>query len=222
VLRNTRPLQEALDAPAFTRSEYAYQLLGYVLNSGSMLEHLRQNMLGGTDYAELGRLAAEPMATPGHVYVLPTALANGSRSRMSLDPYTVAGLTDLSSFGGIWRAGLEAFALAIHGSAPLDDEVQIFAAGGGAANAQWRQITGDVMGRAQRYFPRASTCLGAAAVAAQAAGAAHSAVELAATWLGWEGAEATVPRARAAAEYDAAIGVWRRLRGVAGNEPIAG
>ena len=221
VLRNTRPLQEALDAPAFTSDEYPYQLLGYVLNSGSMLEHLRQNMLDGADYAELTRLAAESISTPGQVYVLPTALANGSGLGMSFDPYTVAGLTDLSSFGSIWRGGLEAFALAIRSNCSLDDEAEIFAAGGGAANAQWRQITSDVMGRAQTYFPRASACLGAAAVAAQAAGAAHSAVELAATWLEEDGPKATVPRSRALAEYDAALDVWRRLCGVAGNEPDA-
>ncbi|MFI7431836.1 FGGY-family carbohydrate kinase [Micromonospora sp. NPDC049836] len=184
-------------------------LAGGLATAGAITGWLR-DLLGGPDYADLLQLAER--SGPGARGLLMMPYFAGERTPV-LDPDArglVAGLTLAHGPGDLYRAALEATALAVrHNLETIEaaggDIRRIVAVGGGTQGRLWTQIVSDVTGRAQQ-------------IPAQTIGASYGAAFLAArtgqdvSIEEWNPITAVRrPRPEVAADYDELYRLYREL-----------
>jgi len=211
VLRNKMPVQAALDADLLRLQDHPYEILAYLFHSGSAVEHVRTTLARGASYPVLNSQAGTSSGEPSGIAMLPTGRVGTDNSQRSFATYAMAGMTDHTSSGDLWRAALESFPFAVRHTVSLTGEGEVFAAGGGAENDLWRQITTDVLEKRQKYFERCATTLGAAAVVAQAVAQAASATKIVQRWLSLGGSRFAEPRDDSVAEYQERRSRWDEL-----------
>ena len=130
-----------------------WYLMGVMLSAGGSYQWLRDTLrqLGSTDYAELGRIAAEAPLGSGGLVFLP--YLTGERCPYD-DPHARGGWIGLTSRHGLAhlvRSVMEGISFGLNDSLCLIREMglqinTIYASGGAVRSPLWRQMLADVFG----------------------------------------------------------------------------
>jgi xylulokinase len=191
-----------------------YRLAAYVLNSGSLLEQVRREFLGGLPYELLDEEAAG--ITPGAdgLYVIPYISGKVPTQAGSGVRGAILGLGLGHGRAHLWRALLESFGYPlIEARDNLRRTVATAtASGGGAQSRTWRQIISDMTGWSQVLAPPGGAARGAAYLAAYALRAAEDLRSIRRHWLSeWfdgPAADPTTPDWEAVERYRWLFGGW--------------